>query len=66
MARPEDVILSKMQYYKEGGSEKHLRDIAGMLKISGENIDFGYIASMVKRLDVEDVWQAILRRAGKI
>jgi len=35
VARPEDVILSKMQYYREGGSEKHLRDITGMLKVSG-------------------------------
>jgi len=33
-ARPEDVILGKMTYYREGGSEKHLRDIAGILKIS--------------------------------
>ena len=31
-ARPEDVMISKMQYYEEGGSEKHLRDIASMFK----------------------------------
>jgi len=33
---PEDVIIMKMKYYKEGESEKHLRDITGILKISGE------------------------------
>src|SRR2546426_357758 len=29
-ASPEDVIISKMRYYQEGGSEKHLRDITGI------------------------------------
>src|SRR3954463_9300151 len=28
----EDVILKKMEAYREGGSEKHLRDITGVLK----------------------------------
>ena len=31
-AAPEDVILKKMDYYRQGGSEKHLRDIVGVLK----------------------------------
>lgn len=26
VARPEDVILGKLIYYREGGSEKHVRD----------------------------------------
>src|SRR3990172_9148380 len=38
-ATPEDVIIKKMDFYKEGGSEKHLRDITGILKISGEIIN---------------------------
>ena len=29
----------KLEYYREGGAEKHLRDIAGILRISGEQID---------------------------
>lgn len=28
VASPEDVIIGKMVYYREGGSDKHLRDIA--------------------------------------
>ena len=38
-ASAEDVIIKKMEYYREGGSEKHLRDITGMLKVSGDEID---------------------------
>jgi len=64
-ASPEDVILKKMVFYKEGESEKHLRDIAGILKISGDMIDFSYIADWVKRLGVEDIWEAFPERPLK-
>ena len=33
VAAAEDVILGKLVYYHEGGSDKHLRDIAGILEI---------------------------------
>lgn len=62
VARPEDIILSKMQYYKEGGSEKHMRDITGMLKISPDEIDKEYVETWAETLDVTDVWKAVLRR----
>ncbi len=55
-ASPEDVILKKLEYYREGGSEKHLRDIAGVLKISGAEIDFSYIDEWALRLGLSDVW----------
>jgi hypothetical protein len=59
---PEDVILKKMEYYKEGGSEKHLRDIMGMIKISEELINFEYIESWVSRLYIDEIWAAIKDR----
>ncbi len=61
-AAPEDVIIKKMEYYKEGGSEKHLRDIAGILKISGETVDRSYIAEWARRLDLVDIWDAIQKK----
>lgn len=61
---PEDVIISKMRYYREGGSDKHLRDIAGMMKVSSDLIDRGYIAKWAQDLDLMDIWQAILSRIG--
>ncbi len=64
-ASPEDVIIKKMQYYKLGGSEKHLRDITGILKVSEGMIDYGYIEIWAERVGVVDVWQAILRRLMK-
>lgn len=60
VAAPEDVILGKLVYYREGGSEKHLRDIAGMLKFSGDMIDRAYVDQFAQRLGVADMWDAVL------
>jgi hypothetical protein len=60
----EDVIIKKMEYYRQGGSEKHLRDITGVLKVSGDRVDEAYVAQWASRLGLESIWQAILRRAG--
>ena len=61
-ASPEDVIIKKLEYFAAGGSDKHLRDITGMLKISGEDIDRDYIHEWAERLGVESVWRQILDR----
>ena len=65
VAAPEDIILGKLIYYREGGSEKHLRDIAGILRISGDLVDRDYVDKFADRLGVTDLWQAVLRRADE-
>jgi hypothetical protein len=59
---PEDVILKKMEYYKMGGSEKHLRDIIGIIRISEELIQFDYIETWVNKLCLEEIWNSIKNR----
>jgi predicted nucleotidyltransferase len=61
-ASPEDIILAKMIYYREGKSEKHTRDITGMLRISGNEIDRSYIADWSEQLGLADIWGRILTR----
>jgi hypothetical protein len=61
---PEDIILMKLEYYRQGGSDKHLRDIAGILKITGSDIDVGYIEHWAARLGLSAPWQSIRARAG--
>ena len=56
MAPPEYVILRKLQYYQEGGGDKHLRDIRGMLGISGATIDRAELEAKVSQLGLETVW----------
>ncbi len=55
-ATPEDVILKKLEYYRDGKSEKHLRDIAGVLRVSGDEIDFDYIRQWVRALGLDPEW----------
>ena len=61
-AAPEDVIIKKMEYYSEGGSEKHLRDITGMLVTSGAEIDREYVERWAVTLGLSEIWLAILAR----
>jgi hypothetical protein len=61
-ASAEDVIIKKMEFYKEGGSEKHLRDITGILKVSGEEIDRAYIDHWARQLGLIEIWDAIQKR----
>lgn len=63
-ASPEDVILKKMEYFREGGSEKHLRDITGVLKICDPPVDREYVDLWASHLQVEDVWQQIQSQSG--
>ena len=59
-ASPEDVIVKKMQFYSEGGSDKHLRDIAGVLRISSAEIDRDYVTEWADRLGLREIWDRVL------
>ena len=59
----EDVIIKKMESYRQGGSEKHLRDITGVLRISGQSVDREYVRDWAAKLGLLDIWMAVLNRA---
>ncbi len=61
-AAPEDVILKKLEYFREGGSEKHLRDIVGILKVQAERIDRVYLTDWIARLGLAAEWALIEQR----
>jgi hypothetical protein len=53
----EYVIVLKLQYYRDAGSERHLRDIAAMRRISGELIAQPALEAWITRLDLGAEWQ---------
>jgi hypothetical protein len=61
-AAPEDVIIKKMMYYQDGRSDKHLRDIAGVLRIQEDAIDRTYIQSWADKLGLREIWIEIVAR----
>lgn len=58
LAAVEYVILRKLEYYREGGSEKHLRDISGILALSSDQIDFKVLEERIKDMLLEKEWNA--------
>ena len=63
VASPEDIILGKLWYYHEGGSEKHIRDIAGILRTLGPKIDRGYVSQWANQMGYSEYWQVAQSRA---
>ena len=58
-ARPEDVIIKKLQYFQQGGSEKHLGDIRAMLRVSSDEMDMAYLKGWVKELKLDAEWKKV-------
>ena len=57
LAPIEAVILYKLRYYQMGKSDRHLRDIHHMLRISGDLVDRPELERWAARLGVEGEWQ---------
>jgi hypothetical protein len=58
LAPPEYVVVRKLQYYKESGSDRHLQDVSAMLEISRERIDFQEVEMWTGRFGLEVAWRA--------
>jgi len=57
LAPPEYVIVRKLEYYREGHAEKHLRDIRAMLAISGERFDQAALGEWIGRCGLQLEWK---------
>jgi len=62
IASPEDVILGKLWYFSMGGGDRHLRDIAGILRVTGEGVDRAEVTRWARELGYLDIWEQILAK----
>ena len=53
----EYVIIRKLEYFREGGSEKHLRDIRSMLAVSGDQMNRRELDEWIKQRGLAGEWQ---------
>lgn len=60
---PEDAIVNKLIFFQEGGSEKHLRDITGILRTRTTPLDRDYIKSWATKLGVASIWEGVVNQA---
>ncbi len=63
LAPPEYVILHKLDFYRESGHQRHLRDIAGMIEQSDIELDF--LMPAIAKLRLETEWQNVLDYASR-
>ncbi len=56
VAPPEYVIVRKLEYYREGKSQKHLMDISNMLRISSPQIDFDKLQEKIRVYGLGKEW----------
>lgn len=59
LAPAEYVIVRKLTYYREGRSEKHLRDIEAMLAVSPDKIDREELQRWIDRFGLSTEWTLI-------
>lgn len=62
-APPEYVIIRKLQFFREGGSGKHLRDISRMLIGLGDEWSRESLLGMVREQRLESEWEKVLEHA---
>jgi hypothetical protein len=62
VAAPEDVILGKLWYFSEGGGDRHLRDIAGIMRVTGDGVNRAEVERWAARLGYLEIWQQIVAK----
>jgi len=67
IAAPEDIILQKLRWYRDGGgvSDRQWGDIIGVLKVRGPSLDIEYLTRWAAHLGVSDLLRQALAATGK-
>jgi hypothetical protein len=61
-ASAEDVVLYKLVYHRQIESGSHLRDILGILRVSGGELDESDIREWADRLGVRPLWEQVRKQ----
>jgi hypothetical protein len=66
LASPEDVILAKLEWYRQGGevSERQWRDILGVIRVQSAALDLAYLRRWAAELGVTELLERALAEAG--
>ena len=59
VATPEDAIISKLLWLRQGATERSEEDIRGVLRIHAGSLDLAYLDAMVERLGLGQLWQPL-------
>jgi hypothetical protein len=67
VATPEDLIISKLDWYRLGGriSERQWRDVLGLVQLHQSALDRPYLELWLARLDLLELWSRVLDTMGE-
>ena len=59
---PEDNLLWKLRWFRKGGevSDQQWRDVLGLMRVSGDTLDFDYLRTWARAHAVEDLLERAL------
>ena len=63
VASPEDILVAKLTWAKEGASDRQIEDAAGVINGQGADLDIAYVQRWVRRLGLEDQLRAARAKA---
>lgn len=58
---PEDLIISKLIWFKDSESTRQLEDIASVLDIQ-KNLDKKYLTLWIEKLELKEEWEKVKKR----
>jgi hypothetical protein len=64
VASAEDVILSKLEWSKLGGSQRQLEDVVAILRSRWDSLDQTYLREWIADLQLEAGWKSAVEKAG--
>jgi hypothetical protein len=64
VASAEDVVISKLEWAKLAQSQRHIEDVAGILRIRWASLDQFYLGKWIHELGLETPWNDARRAAG--
>ena len=62
LAPAEYVIIRKLEYFREGGSDKHLQDITKMLSQPEVALNLEFLESEIKNRGLQQAWDTIQKK----
>lgn len=65
IATLEDVIISKLEWAKLGGSARQLDDVGALLRARSGEIDLGYVREWVEALGLREQWASVVAHGSR-
>ncbi len=64
VASAEDVVVAKLEWSKLAQSQRHIEDVAGILRMRWESLDLSYVEKWVVELGLKTEWNHARGAAG--